>query len=186
MIWYNSTTGKIRGREADDVIVDLGGGGSGGDSYTSATMEDFVEGLSEETSPATTDKLMLDVGTTVRKVTLARIQTLIGGSGGGSGYVAGDSPTFDDLIVTVSASIVGNVTVNNESNSNSSFWHRGRYLGFFNKATVEQEAWIDTTSNNVAAATKQLAFTNDSAEDLSHIINAIIRRLDALGLINLE
>ena len=105
-IWYNFTTGKIRGREADDVTVDLSGGGSGGDSYTAATMEDFIQGLTTESAPSTGDYLMLDVGSEVRKVTLEEIGDLIGGGGGGSGYEEGDSPTFNSGTFTGSLQMV--------------------------------------------------------------------------------
>ena len=77
-IWYDATNHIFKGKNnAGDVEF----GGSGG-GYTAATMEDFVSGLTEQTSPSLSNQLMVDVGSTVRRMTLTSLQSLIGGSTG--------------------------------------------------------------------------------------------------------
>ena len=119
-IWYNSTTGKFRGLEADDTIVDLGGG---------------------------------------------------------SGYVEGDSPTFNIGTFT------GSLQIGSTNNSTASLTHRGSMLGFFNKSAVGQEQWSSAEDSVEISRTEKLQ-GSDTLQYTKTVVNGIIDRLDALGLIN--
>ena len=192
-IWYNSTTGTIRGVVADDTIIDLSGGGSGGDSYTAATMEDFIDGLTTESAPSTGDYLMLDVGSEVRKVTLEDIGVLIGGSGGdlsavaqdiipnGNSYVLGSTSNRWDSLTVRNIFATGDISCR-DLEPTGIIEHTGNQVGFFDTGTAYQETWNDNVTSLASAATRK-AKTNDTASNLAGIINAILDRLEDIGLI---
>ena len=60
--------------------------------------------------------------------------------------------------------------------------HTGNQVGFFGQDTAYQETWNDNVTSLASAATRK-AKTNDTASNLAGIINAILDRLEDIGLI---
>ena len=173
------------------TVVDLSGGG--GDSYTAATMSDFIQGLTTESAPSTSDYLMLDDGSAVKKVTLEDIGDLIGS---GSSIDLGDIdeniiPDDDNTRILGASSFrwatlwVHDVSVKDELEIDGTLNHDGNRVGFYGVAPVVQETWSNATSPFTSIPTKVRNAANTIAE-VAFSVNAIIDRLDELGLLELE
>ena len=82
-----TSTTKLDGdiwKSGDDVMIQSGGSSrnissAGGGSYTAATMEDFLQGLTSVTSTTGTlsNTFMVDVGTVVQKMSLTTLKSIM-------------------------------------------------------------------------------------------------------------
>ena len=108
-----------------------------------------------------------------------------GGGGGGSGYVEGDSPTFNDIIATDDITAQGDLTVQATTTLAGQLNHTGNTLGFFNTSNLtSQENW--TIGSNVRPSDERKLTNPDGENEIKSVVNGLIDRLHDLGLINLQ